>query len=770
MNPRPSISHRLTRPFSRVTSSGFFLPQIDGLRFVAILAVFLFHLGIFVKAKSPVLPGAGWADALLGHVIDKGDLGVQLFFVISGFILALPFAAHFLEGRPPGRLGSYYLRRLTRLEPPYFINLALIVTLLVFVNHQPAGELLPDLFASAGYVSYLTMGHPSLINSVAWSLEVEVQFYLLAPVLSLVFCIGSASARRATIAVAMLAGVILQQGLGFTEKTLLGNLQYFMAGFFLCDLYLSRWKRNLSARWGWDLGALLAWIAMGAAHRLGAAWAWSLPVLILIAYCGAFRGAIFAKVLGNPWPATIGGMCYTIYLYHYFLISLAGRFTAHWLPTASYPLAVLVQFFLITPIVLAGCGVLFVIFERPFMNPEWPARMGIVQRKKLRCYSSREQGGGMKTSRFSDTALLFNLATDVEHPILGFSTQWIRELAARVGSIDVITMRAGVIDVPSNVRVHSVGKEHGYSEPRRVLEFYRHLFRILRTQRIDGCFSHMMPPFSVLGGPILRARRIPLVTWYAHPNLTLWVRLAHFFSNRMVTSLPHAYPYRKDKLSVIGQGIDTALFAPSPNAVASDDLVLCVGRISRVKNHPTLLRAAAFLRIPFRLVILGATAGADDEIYARELKQLASELGLEDSVTFASPVPRGELPEHYRRCAVHVNLTPAGFGDKVAWEAMSCGRPCLVANDDFRETVGCYEKELLFRGGDPTDLARKLRSLLNRTSAQRDEIGLYLREQVERLHSLPRLATRVLDELQPLRPNRAPAFPQRVTPEEECPC
>jgi peptidoglycan/LPS O-acetylase OafA/YrhL len=315
-----------------------------------------------VKAKSPALPGAGWADALLGHVIDKGDLGVQLFFVISGFILALPFAAHFLEGRPPRRLGSYYLRRLTRLEPPYFINLALIVTLLVFVNHQPAGELLPNLFASAGYVSYLTMGHPSLINSVAWSLEVEVQFYLLAPVLSLVFCIGSASARRATIAVAMLAGVILQQGLGFTEKTLLGNLQYFMAGFFLCDLYLSRWKRNLSARWGWDLGALLAWIAMGAAHRLGAAWAWSLPVLILIAYCGAFRGAIFAKVLGNPWPVTIGGMCYTIYLYHYFLISLAGRFTAHWLPTASYPLAVLVQFFLITPIVLAGCGVLFVIF------------------------------------------------------------------------------------------------------------------------------------------------------------------------------------------------------------------------------------------------------------------------------------------------------------------------------------------------------------------------------------------------------------------------
>jgi glycosyltransferase involved in cell wall biosynthesis len=343
--------------------------------------------------------------------------------------------------------------------------------------------------------------------------------------------------------------------------------------------------------------------------------------------------------------------------------------------------------------------------------------------------------------------LLFNLVTDSRDPILGFTTQWIRELAARVGSIDVITMRAGVIDVPPNVRVHSVGKEHGYSEPRRVLEFYRHLFRILRAQRIDGCFSHMMPPFSVLGGPILRARRIPLVTWYAHPNLTFWVRLAHFFSNRMVTSLPHAYPYRKDKLSVIGQGIDTALFAPSPTAVASDDLVLCAGRISRVKNHPTLLRAAAFLRIPFRLVILGATAGTDDEIYARELKQLASELGLEDSVTFARPVPRGELPEHYRRCAVHVNLTPAGFGDKVAWEAMSCGRPCLVANDDFRETLGEHAGELLFRGDDAIGLAQKLAALLAKSSTERAAIGADLRAQVERLHSLPRLAERILAEV-----------------------
>ena len=341
--------------------------------------------------------------------------------------------------------------------------------------------------------------------------------------------------------------------------------------------------------------------------------------------------------------------------------------------------------------------------------------------------------------------LLFNLVTDTKHPILGFTTQWIRELAARVESIDVITMRAGEIGVPENVRVHSAGAELGWSEPRRALKFYRLLFRILRERRIDGCFSHMMPVFSALAGPVLRLRGIPLVTWYAHPSLTPTLKLAHFISHRMVTSLPNAYPYRKDKLAVIGQGIDTTLFAASALDSVEDGAILCVGRISPVKDHPTLLRAVA--KIDCRLTILGATAGTDDEKYLADLHRLTAELAIAHRVTFVPSVPPTELPAHYSRCDIHVNLTPAGFGDKVAWEAMSCARPCLVANEDFRETLGAHADELLFRENDDADLAAKLTALLAKDSAPRDAIGLYLRSQVQRLHSLPRLVDRILAEI-----------------------
>ena len=351
--------------------------------------------------------------------------------------------------------------------------------------------------------------------------------------------------------------------------------------------------------------------------------------------------------------------------------------------------------------------------------------------------------------------LLFNLVTDAKHPILGFTSQWIRELASRVDHVEVITMCAGEIAVPANVRVHSAGRERGWSEPRRAVEFYRLLFRILRERRIDGCFSHMMPIFSALAGPVLRVRGIPLVTWYAHPSLTPTLKLAHFASHRMVTSLPRAYPYRHDKLSIIGQGIDTTHFAPDPASESEDDLILCIGRLSRVKNHPTLLRAFARLPERFRLEILGATAGTADEVYSAELHALAKELGITARVDFAQPVAPKNLPAEYRRCAVHVNLTPAGFGDKVAWEAMSCARPCLVANDDFRDTLGDRASELLFRENDDADLAKRLSALLAKSAAERDATGRYLRAQVERLHSLPRLADRILGEIGNLIPEVA---------------
>lgn len=346
----------------------------------------------------------------------------------------------------------------------------------------------------------------------------------------------------------------------------------------------------------------------------------------------------------------------------------------------------------------------------------------------------------------STRLLWFNLATDRDDPVLGFTARWVAAVAERVDAVDVVTMRAGRTDLPANVRVFSLGRERGYSEPRRAVRFYRHVAGLLARHRYAGCFSHMNPLFSALAGPMLKAARVPLTTWYAHPNLTRTLRMAHFFSDRVTASVASAYPYRHDKLVVIGQGIDTDLFAPDGSAPEAPPLVLCAGRLSPVKGHETLLRALARLRArrqePFRGAVVGQPT---DAAYAARLVSLARELGLGDVVEFAPGVAMDRLPEWYRRCTVHVNLTPEGFGDKVAWESMSCARPCVLSNPAFAETLGDEAPRLLFPHGDDAALADRLDRVLSLGAAERRRVGDYLRGRVERLHSLRALAGKIVD-------------------------
>jgi glycosyltransferase involved in cell wall biosynthesis len=365
--------------------------------------------------------------------------------------------------------------------------------------------------------------------------------------------------------------------------------------------------------------------------------------------------------------------------------------------------------------------------------------------------------------------LLFNLATDARDPALGFASRWLAALAARVEFIHVVTMRAGEFEAPANVRVHSVGKEKGYSEPRRALEFYRLMTRILRHDRVDVCFSHMMPLFTVLAAPLLKLSGIPIVTWYAHPSVTPTLKLAHHLSARMIASLTTAYPYKHDKLIAVGQGIDTELFSPLAGVSPEEPpLILCVGRLSPVKDHPALLRAVGLLRQrwprPFQVVIVGGPAGPRDEPYVRALRSQAQDLHVDGMIRFEPSTTLKSLPSWYRRSAVYVNMTPTGSGDKVALEAMACARLCVAANEGFKETLGKFADHLLYRHGDAAGLAAALQWALSLDESEKQRIGLYLRAQVIKMHSLDRLMARLVELFAECR-ERSPRYPLRLKKE-----
>jgi glycosyltransferase involved in cell wall biosynthesis len=342
--------------------------------------------------------------------------------------------------------------------------------------------------------------------------------------------------------------------------------------------------------------------------------------------------------------------------------------------------------------------------------------------------------------------LLFNLATDVDDPVLGFTTRWIKALAQHVDFIYVITMRAGRVKVPDNVRVYSVGKEKGYGEPRRAAEFYRYLFRILHEDRPAVCFSHMIPAFTILAAPVLKFRGIPIITWYAHRQVTVILKMAHHLSNLMVSINKDSYRYQHDKFVSLGHGIDIDLF--SPNGIASENppLLLSVGRLSPIKDLITLLEAVCLLRqrkYDVRCALVG-DAPERDRFYAGQVKNKIEYLGLAGIVQLAGAVPQQQVVSWYGRCFAHVNLCPTGALDKAALEAMACGKPSLVANEGFRETLGPWGCRLLFRHGDPGDLSRKIEWLLQQSGVERSLIGEDLRQVVLARHSLERLAEQLV--------------------------
>src|SRR4051812_2978820 len=85
--------------FRRITTSGQIIPEIDGLRFIAIAAVILHHLGFFISTQRQTAES----------VLSVAQRGVELFFVISGFILAVPFVMHYLHGAKKVELSRYFL-------------------------------------------------------------------------------------------------------------------------------------------------------------------------------------------------------------------------------------------------------------------------------------------------------------------------------------------------------------------------------------------------------------------------------------------------------------------------------------------------------------------------------------------------------------------------------------------------------------------------------------------------------------------------------------
>jgi peptidoglycan/LPS O-acetylase OafA/YrhL len=241
---------------------------IDGLRAVSALAVFVFHL----TWRSPILHDAvvEWS----GHL----DTGVEVFFLMSGFLVFGPFAKAVLTGRSQPALGSYALKRAVRVWPGYLV---VLTTIIVFGPSDLHGVKGLAKHVSLTYLYFHDRGGKGL--ALAWTLVVQLTFYALVPAFALVMAwIG----RR------VVAGSVALIVLG-------GYMQWYVA--LHLDTYL--WVRILPpALYTLAMGMLFAAVRQQGDEpgRVGRAlqWAAARPALPLAVAAAAFVTLVWAVPAG----------------------------------------------------------------------------------------------------------------------------------------------------------------------------------------------------------------------------------------------------------------------------------------------------------------------------------------------------------------------------------------------------------------------------------------------------------------------------------------
>lgn len=161
----------MTTPVSPTTATRF--PALDGLRALAATAVVGTHVAF----------ASGWGPGDLGgRIAARLDVGVALFFVLSGFLLSRPFLAAAVQGRPAPGAVAYLWRRALRVLPAYW--LLVVAALLLLPGNAGTGT--RDWVGMLSLTQIYRIGVVSEGLTHTWSLYTEVAFYLVLPLLAAV--------------------------------------------------------------------------------------------------------------------------------------------------------------------------------------------------------------------------------------------------------------------------------------------------------------------------------------------------------------------------------------------------------------------------------------------------------------------------------------------------------------------------------------------------------------------------------------------------------
>ncbi|MBU3676538.1 MAG: acyltransferase, partial [Chitinophagaceae bacterium] len=244
---------------------------------------------------------------------------------------------------------------------------------------------LQHFLAGIVYAHFPIYGHSNPLNPVTWSLETEAQFYITLPLLlALVFKFKHKILQGVAFAI-LLIGMLWFKDLIFTHTwyALSNSIFYYFTFFAIGTVYAAAQLSNPTFFFNGKKTIVFDWIGVASIlmlfqfykpqHHLSNTLMFNVGVFGL--FLSVFRGKSFNWFFTRPLIYLIGGMCYTIYLWHYALFAFIVRYTSQWSLHKGYWMDLLLQGIIVFPLALGICGVLYLLIEKPCMNKDWPLQL-----------------------------------------------------------------------------------------------------------------------------------------------------------------------------------------------------------------------------------------------------------------------------------------------------------------------------------------------------------------------------------------------------------
>ena len=338
--------------------------------------------------------------------------------------------------------------------------------------------------------------------------------------------------------------------------------------------------------------------------------------------------------------------------------------------------------------------------------------------------------------------LIVTQAVDTEDPVLGFFVGWITELSKHTERIEVICLKEGKHELPQNVRVHSLGKEHGAAKSATFAWRFLRLAWQLRGN-YDAAFVHMNQEYILTAGWLWKLLGKRVYLWRNHYAGSWLTDVAAAFCTKVFCTSQYSYTVKYAKTVLMPVGIDTNLFKPEGSRVPHS--ILFLARMAPSKHPDILIEALGLLKkkgIVFTASFYGLPALGDEQYYT-QLKSRTEALELSSEVQFHEAVRNADTPKIYAAHEICVNLSPSGMFDKTIFEAAAAGCLSLTSNKNLEHVV---DSRLWYQEGSSTQLTSKLTQLLQSPEEEKQALRDGLRTLAEE-NSLAVLWTRLAAEL-----------------------